>query len=201
MTVRNSKLHRACLVIPGLGEKPNDRSYLAVRWELEYLGWRVVPVKIDWSRTTLTDWLHQAEKIATKVGPIDIVFGFSFGAMIALLLASKTKISTIIAASPSPYFRECLASLPPLAEKMLGPRRMRDFEKYSLTELKKIRSRHVEILVGSDDFPPLIAMTKKLLRILPSKAELTMIPGAPHDLGDERYVTAVKKVLATVSKR
>ncbi len=148
----------------------------------------------------MTSWLRQAEMALDRAGHVEAIFGFSFGAMMALLLAGRKEFAAVIAASPSPYFRECLPRLPPIAEKMLGKKRMRDFAKFSMTEVNKIKSGRIEILVGSDDFPPLIAATKKLHRMIADSATLTVIPGAPHDLNDSRYLKAAMKVLRRVTR-
>lgn len=188
-----------CAIIPGFGEKASDQAYRKTRRLLEKFGWRVMPIDINWSRTTMTGWLKQAEDKLKDAKNTEAIFGFSFGAMMALLLAARHPHKTIIAASPSPYFKEILPSLPPIAEKVLGKKRMQDFKKFSINETKKIKGTRVHVLVGGADFPPLIKMTKHLQKLVPTST-LSVIPEVPHDLGDERYLRALETTLKRVKK-
>ncbi len=189
-----------CLLIPGFGESPADKQYRIIRKSLEDAGWNVVPVRIKWERTTLTSWLEQTRSVAKKHPHLDTLFGFSFGALIALVLKAELRPRTVIAASPSPYFREQLKLLPPLAEKMLGKKRMADFKNYPIAIVTHGPRVRVRIIVGEVDFPLLISESRKLKTLMGGAATHTLVPKAPHDLGDPNYLDACKKIIQQEKK-
>jgi alpha/beta superfamily hydrolase len=81
-------------IIPGFGENCNLLRYKALAKILRKKGYKVIAVNPDW-RKPLSESVFPIEKDA-------VVFGFSFGAVIAYLIAEKYLCKKVILASISP---------------------------------------------------------------------------------------------------
>jgi alpha/beta superfamily hydrolase len=81
-------------IIPGLGERCDESQYQDLAQALEKKGYRVHQVNPNWYRP-LSEQIFPVEKDA-------IVFGFSFGAIIAYLVAQKYPCKKVLLASLSP---------------------------------------------------------------------------------------------------
>lgn len=176
-------------ILPAFGEKPSDASYKKVAAAYRSAGYSVVQVPIIWERRTLTDWIKQATTVIEKNGPPDAIFGFSFGALIALILASRLPVAKLVLCSPSPYFAEDLAMLPPIAMRILGIRRMRDFMKYRAKEILPNVIAQVRIVVGGKDFPLLLKRVTRTVNLL-TGAKMRVVEGAVHDIEDQDLLAA-----------
>lgn len=81
-------------IIPALGDTPADRPYRKLSKALEEGGFDVVGVNINWYKPI--------SEQTFRVEPDAYVFGFSFGAVIAYLIARKYRCEKVILASTSP---------------------------------------------------------------------------------------------------
>jgi hypothetical protein len=81
-------------IIPGLGERCDESQYQDLAQALEKKGYSVHQVNPNWYRPLL-EQIFPVEKDA-------IVFGFSFGAIIAYLVAQKYPCKKVLLASLSP---------------------------------------------------------------------------------------------------
>ncbi len=90
-------------IIPGFGESCREARYKALAKILQVKGYNVLPVSPDWYKP-FSKAVFQPSKNA-------ILIGFSFGAVIAYLVAKKYKCQKIILASLSPIHTFSYASL------------------------------------------------------------------------------------------
>lgn len=89
--------------IPGLGEKCNLVRYKKLAQALQKKGYVVHPINPNWYRP-----------LSENVFPVkkeDIIIGFSFGAVIAYLIAKKYPCKKVILASLSPIHEFSFESL------------------------------------------------------------------------------------------
>jgi pimeloyl-ACP methyl ester carboxylesterase len=196
----NATIQLTCLIIPGYSEKTVYAPYDMARYMLEKIGWRVVPCDIDWDGHVMTDWLTQARPVLTAEAHLEMIIGFSMGAMMSLILATEYEVGTIIACSPSPYFSEDLADPHPGALRVFGESRMKDFSNYSRSNLAKVRASSVESIIGANESPKMFESYELLQDILRDKINSQVLPDAPHQFGHEFYLPHVLLTIARCSK-
>lgn len=74
---------------------------------------------------------------------------------------------------------------------------MQDFEKYRIGSVKQVKSSKVRVVVGGNDFAQLVSFSKRLPLLIPS-ADVNIVPGAEHDLGDARYLAEVERLVKSI---
>lgn len=85
-------MKKVAFVIPGFKHSPDRKIYKNVIAEFNKKGVKTVPVKITWNFKTLTDWVKEFLQVYEKnKGNENILFGFSYGAMIAFIASTKIK--------------------------------------------------------------------------------------------------------------
>jgi len=87
-------MKKTIYIIPGLGENCNLIRYKMLSEALKNKGYEVIPVNPNWYRP-LSEQVFSVRKNS-------IIFGFSFGAIIAYLIAKKYQCKKVIFASISP---------------------------------------------------------------------------------------------------
>lgn len=98
-------------LIPGFRQKISQKGYMNLRKRLQKDGFLVVPIAISWGGSTIADntefFLKKyAEKLAKlSISSKDVyLLGFSYGALIAFLAATKISVKGLILCSLSPFF-------------------------------------------------------------------------------------------------
>jgi pimeloyl-ACP methyl ester carboxylesterase len=189
-----------CVIIPGATEHTGQKPYDLFKEELEEAGWQVVTCDIDWDygNKTLTQWMDEARTVMNSLGdcPIDMVLGFSMGALMAMQLSLQFKINTIIAASPSPYLAEDLRYMPECVSSAKQDEEMAAFCKYTRSSLVNSSAQRVHIVYGEEDWPPLIPSAMQVKKILGEKATIDVLPDAPHRISSLRYYPAILQLIA-----
>lgn len=186
-------------LIPGAFEDIKDRNYQAVLDVYKAAGYRPVFVEIDWKYKTIDDWLEQ---IKVEISRVDLqnslLSGFSWGSMIALALAAETSPRKLFLFSLSPYFAEDLPHVKETWLKWAGKRRVVTLKKLYMNELAVKINCPTVIFVGSKEVSKYSDMKRRTReahkRIKDSK--VVTIEGVKHDVGDPKYVEAVRKELA-----
>ena len=175
-------------VIPGFGENVTDKPYKLVILELRKIGYNVVPVKINWARNTWENWKEEVAKTIKKNGHPDLVFGFSFGAMLAL--ANSDGVQTGIFCSLSPYYQEDMPKLPKLCWKMLGKRRMDAFARHAFSEVRSFPKKSF-FVYADKDFPLLKELIFERVKSISGKTKIIEAKNSEHYLGEAGYMDAV----------
>lgn len=193
------------IIIPGLGESTADKPYRLIRNHLKACGFQVIAVKINWNRTTMTDWIRQAKNLVTKAtSPIVGMFGFSMGALIALAVAGDIRPKRVIAASASPYFTEALKLFSPKlmrrVKRYIGKKELAEYWKYHAKYLTLFKGR-TTFLYGEKDFEMVPKAVALLRRRMSGRSETIVAPKAPHDLSHPNYLKACLASIGTPKKK
>lgn len=181
-------------MIPGFGESTKDQAYSTISKELKLLRYQIVPHQPQWKNNTIKKWLVDFQKILKQYDSKPAILGFSFGAYIALLAAQNFKFSKMILCSLSPYFKEDIKHLPPIAHKMLGKKRIQDFSNYAFPKDLKIPA---VFLVGDQDMELVVKRSIISHRQYRGAKKFILVKGAEHDLNNKNYIASIKKALSS----
>jgi len=128
-------------IIPGQGENCNLARYKSLSSDLIKKGYVVHPVNPDWYKP-ISNQVFKIEKNS-------IIIGFSFGAVLAYLLAEKYSCKKLILASPSPIhtFKESdfVDSLKPYMSKANALEIFKDLKKIKIN-LHTLKSPYVTLM-------------------------------------------------------
>lgn len=186
-------------IIPGFKEKISDKQYVALRKMFVVKGFDVKMVPIVWDRRVMTDWVAQFLDFFQKnKGKKNMIFGFSFGAMIALITAKDTRPDRLFLCSLSPYFAEDLLKIPNWWKKFMGHRRVTDFAKYSMKSAAKGVSSKTTVFIGEAEqkkFSQLAARCAAAAKAFGTS--VIVVPGAKHDIGDSKYRETLDREIFT----
>lgn len=120
------------------GTSAADPDFMSVRAAIQECGYEVIPVPWTWNFKTLSQYADKFVDFYVKnKGEYNVVIGHSFGAMVALASASRTKPDLLVLCSLSGYFKEdlpkytktLLSKTPDLAIKRIGQRPQVGFRK------------------------------------------------------------------------
>lgn len=197
----NKQIKPIAVVIPGFGESETDEPYRELISFLTESGYNTKSISIKWDRTTWTGWVKQVLSALQeeKINGPDLLFGFSFGALLALMAENEIKPKRSILCSVSPYFSSDLPKLPAIAYKILGKKRMASFENIKLTNLPPANQTKRYFLIAEKDLDILRVRCKKLANKL--NGELIEVPEAEHYLGEPQYIDQVKKIIKKIRPR
>jgi len=131
---------------------------------------------------------HYRSEKNTKV----YLFGFSFGAMISFLVATRIKVDGLYLCGLSPYFKEDLSILKKSWRKAIGKRRLADFKQYSFDRYAKRIACPVVLLMGTRE-PIEVYRRSEIAHRVIRGSELVIVEGASHELRE--YLPALKEVL------
>jgi pimeloyl-ACP methyl ester carboxylesterase len=154
-------------------------------------------IDIDWHqekpatfRNYVDQFLAQYEKEKnTEV----YMLGFSYGALIAFLAASKIKPKALILCSLSPYFAEDLVHFP---EDLLGWWRTNFLDSdYSFEKLAPRIKMKTYLVVGDVEHPGSIARAKAGKKTIP-ESKLSIAKGAKHNIGQKEYLETLERLIA-----
>lgn len=182
------------IVIPGFGHEQQTSPYPEVCSAFSQNG-DVHFININWQKEKFTDFLKIARQQIVHE-EVNNMFGFSFGAMIALIIAGEIKVNNLYLASVSPYFCETLCYLPHEWRKEFGCDLIKDFENYSLTKsLEKInRNTNVSIFIGEEE-EEVVREQTKVIKDGFKKINYYRIKSCKHDLSCPNYYRKVIEVI------
>jgi len=186
-------------LIPGSGEDLKSRDYQAVLDMYKQLGYEPHFVPIEWKYKTIDDWVEQVKsKISINDLQNSLLSGFSWGAMIVLKLAADYATpKKLLLFSLSPYFAEDLPHVKKPWLKWAGKRRVATFKQLSMNKMATELNCPTLIFIGSKEVSKYSDMKRRTKeaheRIKGSK--VIEIEGVKHDVGDPKYVAAIKKAL------
>jgi predicted alpha/beta hydrolase family esterase len=100
-------MSKTFFIIPGFKQKPTAKSFDWLREFLSKRGLKVVVVPIKWNYHVMSDWVKEfTTSYNTHKTDINYILGFSYGAVIALLVANILKPEKIFLCSLSSDFKE-----------------------------------------------------------------------------------------------
>ncbi len=187
-------------IIPGLREHARSKGYAAIAKKFRERGCDVQIVNIDWNRKVMSEYITQFRKIAEKEKGDIYFLGFSFGAIIAFVVAFDIKPKALFICSMSSYFAEDLASIPTSWKNYIGKRQLADAAKRSFAPLAKGIQCPTYIFVGEKEAQkyPTIAERAKAAAKSIKHATLTIVPNGKHDLSQPEYRALVEQMIDQV---
>ncbi|OGH14895.1 MAG: hypothetical protein A2687_04590 [Candidatus Levybacteria bacterium RIFCSPHIGHO2_01_FULL_38_26] len=188
-------MKRVIFIIPGFWGEPREKIYKDIAALYKQKGLKPVIVKIPWERKVMSDYADYFLKLVKKYEDSEInIFGWSFGAMISFIGASKLKVKTLFLCSVSPYWKEDMKFILKSWAKGVGKRRMEDFAKLSRIEIgKTVKAKKAVILVGTMERDRMIKASKDIYDKLNSDKNLIIIKGAGHNIARKKYFDEIKK--------
>ncbi|HWC57751.1 MAG TPA: alpha/beta hydrolase [Candidatus Paceibacterota bacterium] len=189
-------------IIPGYCQSHlKQKGYNKIAKLFEGHGIQTVHVEMQWKKNNpqrFSDYTEQFLRAFKKPKNSKIyILGFSYGATIAFLTAAKTKPNALILCSLSPYFEEDLKDLKQAWVKWF--RRNFTQSDYSFTKLApKIKSKTYLLVGDKEDAACLVRAKDAKRKILNST--LVIAKGAQHNIGQESYLKALKRVISKLGK-
>jgi pimeloyl-ACP methyl ester carboxylesterase len=149
----------------------------------------------------MNDWVPEAEaQIKGADASQTLLIGFSYGAMISSVLATRHPFGRVFLCSLSPYFAEDI----PRAKKswltMVGHRRVSVFERLPFASIvKDYKAKQTTVFAGEVEmakrkFPMLGERGRAAGAQLPH-THFVAVPGAGHDISHANYRAAIKSYL------
>jgi len=189
---------KTIFLVPGFKTQITDPVYQKLLSYLRNKNYTIKPVPITWNNRTVTknaeEFVNYFEK---NKGKVNYVLGFSYGAVISLVVAEKIKPKKLILCSLSPDFKEDSKTMPAWLKKYIGVNRYIDTMTRSANILARSLSVKTVIFYGEKegaDYPQLKKRSEETAK-LAVNSKLIVVKDAPHDISFPTYVEAVKKVI------
>jgi pimeloyl-ACP methyl ester carboxylesterase len=184
---------KTIFIIPGFKHKPTQAVYRGLAKMLKKEGYSPIPVTIPWKQKTISENVEYFLKIYKKTRRKEkYILGFSYGAMIAFLAATKIPTEGLILCSLSPYFREDITKKH-VRISDLTPERYEDFLKLPCSILaKKVKTKHLLMLYGDKESKLLIKrVTQAFAHMQVKEKHLLPIRKTDHNIADKRYLHTI----------
>lgn len=191
---------KTVLFVPGFQENLESRDYNATIAAIQKKGYKVEFVPINWTRTTIEDWIKELDGVYLKYDPAEtILAGFSFGAMTTFVVAAHRGPSELWLFSLSSYFAEDLASKNQKKSwvSRLGHRRIDAFKALNFKKLaERIKCRTL-IFYGQAELDkwPIMDERATSARKLIKDNRYIPISGVGHDVANKDYISAISKII------
>ena len=183
-------------IIPGFKEQATDKNYA---WLFEFLknkNYEVVPVPVTWNHKTLSKNAEQLIKFFKKYNSDEnYILGFSYGAVLAMLIVNRVRPKKLYLCSLSPDFSEDLKFMSSDIKKYIGKRRILDIESRSGMKIAKELNVSTTIFYGEREgweYPQLKKRCEETAK-LARNAKLIVVKDAPHKIDFPSYIDAIKK--------
>lgn len=193
-------MQRIIYIVPGYQESPiTHPGYRKLAKLAASYGFSPVHVEIDWHKEKPASFAGYAKQFLKqfkkKRGVQIYVLGFSYGATIAFLTATKTKPAGLILCSLSPYFVEDQKNLEPGWRKFWQENFINS--NYEFKQLAPKISWPTYLIVGSEEHHSLLTRARSARRQLKAST-LTIAKGARHRIGQKEYLRTIEEVIATI---
>lgn len=184
--------------IPGWGEILTDRNYQAVLDVYKEAGYEPEFINIDWNYKLIDDWVEEVKgKISKKDLESSLLSGFSFGAMISLVLAAKyARPQKLLLFSLSPYFAEDIPKLKKSWISGIGKRKTENFNKLQFAPIAQKIKSPTSIFVGIKEGKEIERRAKGAEKYI-KNSKLITIDDVGHDVANPTYVKEIKNLLNT----
>lgn len=185
---------KTVLFVPGFKEDINSRNYQSAVSAIEQKGYIVKFISINWGRTTIEDWLFELNNEYKKYNQKDVILaGFSFGAMTALVTASKNNPYELWLFSLSPYFLQDLPKLKKYWISLIGLRLKEAFINLNFDEIAKTIECKTLLFYGEIEALkyPILKERVLIANKLISNSKLIVASNCDHDVADCNYIKAI----------
>ncbi len=176
-------------LIPWLFQDATSNTYKPVTKLLQKQWYIVIPVQIDWKYKTMKEYVEQCIDFYYKTGADwDVhLFGFSYWAMIAIIVSSFLNIEAQFLCSLSPYFAEDLPYIPRYWKKYIWNKRVHYFKSLSFKQLAKNNNTKTYIFYWEKEHPTVEKRADNAW-ILLKNSKIIKIPDAVHDIWSTEYI-------------
>jgi len=186
---------KTSIVISGRHD-PTDARYKDIRHSFEKAGYQVVFHVPNWQLHSIEELVEELlQKIPNDKNPLTL-FGFSLGAMIALVASTKRGVDNLILCSPSGYFKEYASKLTE-EDMSWAHEHVKDFKNWSAQQtIHEAKVKHGYIVAGEnelrewEDFKQWVddlhAQTRWPLKVVPNVA---------HEIEALTYQESVKAIV------
>ncbi|TAK04768.1 alpha/beta hydrolase [Patescibacteria group bacterium] len=193
-------MERIAYIIPGFGHSPlRQRGYKAIGGFFERQGITPRYVLIDWHRKTprtFTDFVRQFLKHHDgRKRQETYVLGFSYGATIAFLSATKIKPKALILCSLSPYFEEDMKNLKPSWIRWWR-KHFKDSDYSFAAMAPRIRVKTYVVYGSKEHFS--VAVRAKDARARIPRSSLRVSRGAEHKIHRREYLRTLERLIKTL---
>ncbi len=183
-------------IIPGFKEQATAKNYAWLFKFLKTKNYKVVPVPIDWNYKTLSvNKMELVDFFKKYKGGENHILGFSYGAVLAMLISNEVKPKRLYLCSLSPDFSEDLKFISSDIKKYIGKRRFSDIKNRSGKELANSLNIPITAFYGEEEgkqFPQLKRRCEETVK-LARNAKLVVVKDAPHKIDFLGYVEAIEK--------
>lgn len=192
-------MKKVVFLLPGFKHSPYGKIYKNVIEAFETKSIQTVPVKINWQYRTISqiseDFLKEYNKVSADE---KYLFGFSFGALISFIIATKMNPKAQILCSLSPYFKEDLPFIFKSWKKMVGKKRMDDFKNISILNLVPQVKTETYLLYGTKEGKFIEKRAKDIFERLRCRKHLVPVEGAKHDISNPLYIQEIRKLISAL---
>lgn len=187
---------KTLFLIPGFKQNTSDKCFAWLIKFLEQKNFKVAKVPVVWDRRVMADYVSDFEMFYEKnKSQTNYVLGFSWGAVIAFLSASRLKPNKIYFCSLSPYFKEDIVKTKPWLKKIVGQQRLKEGQK--LSGRKIARELKVPSIVFYGEIEgrkyPMLKKRCEETAHFAKNTKLVVVKNAPHKINHREYVDAIKK--------
>lgn len=183
-------------IIPGFGERTTSTTYRNVAMSFAKQKIRPVFISIQWKYKTMTDYVNQFVKQVHDPNQESYLFGFSFGAMIAMLATPRLKTRKLFLCSLSPFFKEDLPGLSIASRASIGAKRLIDFSSYSFYAIAQKIDCQTFLFVGENELPSVINRAKIAHEKI-KDSRFKIITECDHDIHHPNYEREILSAIHT----
>ncbi|HLD97814.1 MAG TPA: hypothetical protein VI815_00650 [Candidatus Nanoarchaeia archaeon] len=177
-------------IIPGFGHSKSNKNYLKISHL--FPNTKSIVININWKNKVFSDYINDTRKqFIHKKSDEVYLLGFSFGAIIALMLASKVKPKKLFLCSISPYFSEDIPKMKNSWKSWFGKKRIEDIKKYNFNKITKQIKSNTIILAGDKEGKQLLLRSKEANKKI-KNSKLIIIINGKHNLFQEEYLNALR---------
>lgn len=188
---------RIVFIIPGHLDSPHKREYQLIGKAFKNQGINPVFVPVKWKRTTISQCGAEFKKLFENTKAKEkYILGFSWGAMIAYLIASDVQVNTLVLCSLSPWFAEDLPKLPKSWVNFAGKNRLNDFKNMPASAIAAKITANTFLLYGLQEHSLVEVRAKGTFGSLKCKKQIVAIEGVKHDIADEKYLDKIYSVIS-----
>lgn len=187
---------KVALILPGWQQKMSEKKYQTIVRSFSKQGIKPISVTISWKRITVKQYAEQVlNEYKFEKGTEVYIYGFSYGAIVALICSLVLKPKVVILSSLSPYFKEDLNRIPKWWKTEAGKNNLRNFEKMKFSDFPKSIAKKVIIIAGDKEGPEV--MYRALVAHEHFKNnQLVIVSKGKHDVGQPEYAEVLKEVIS-----
>jgi len=162
---------------------------------------KVIKTPIQWKNKTLSENSNEFIGFFNKHKTEEnYILGFSYGAVITLLTASKTKPEKIYLCSLSPDFIEDRDVMIPRQKKYIGKKRFADTATRSGIDLAKNLKIPTVVFYGEKEGKDYLQLKKRCQETvqLAQNAKLIVVKNSPHKIDFPEYIEEIEQELSEI---